>query len=60
MIAYSVDLLAFTWRKIDWIRYKLFLDVVSIALIIAVQAHLFSVDYTDEEISVVQSGPSQS
>ena len=50
MMAYFLDLTAFSMRKLHLIKYKLMLDVISIALIIAVQFKLFSTD-----LSVVEA-----
>ena len=41
-VGYTVDLIAFSKRKIGLIKCKLLLDIFSISLIIAVQWKLFS------------------
>ena len=54
-VGYTLDLVAFSKRKISLIKYKLFLDVFSICLIIAVQWKLFSdntKDYVDSSLVV--------
>ena len=36
MLSYTVDLVAFSMKKVHWIKYKLSLDIVSVILIVAV------------------------
>jgi hypothetical protein len=43
MLSYTIDLVAFSIQKVEYIRYKLFLDVISVILIVAVQFKLFNV-----------------
>mmetsp|Transcript_810 Transcript_810/g.1221 ORF Transcript_810/g.1221 Transcript_810/m.1221 type:complete len:169 (+) Transcript_810:166-672(+) len=62
MIAYTIELMAFSMRKLDLIKYKLMLDVISIALIIAVQVRLFTAhesDYLDGSSATLYNDLSQ-
>ena len=59
-ISYTLDLVAFSQRKIHLLRWKLVLDLLSICLIIAVQCKIYRVDEVDDGGAVdVISGTSQ-
>ena len=57
-VGYTLDLVAFSKRKIGLIKYKLLLDVFSVCLIIAVQWKLFSDNTEDlaDSLPVVNRG----
>ena len=57
LVSYTLDLVAFSLRKVHLIRYKLVLDVVSICLIVAVQGILFPGNYEEAKVEAL-TGPS--
>ena len=58
-VSYTVDLIAFSSRKIHLMRYKLALDIVSICLIVVVQCKLFSWNHHHQVDSSVDANPKE-
>lgn len=47
LLAYTIDLVAFSLHKLSLLKYKFILDAFSIVMIIAIQVKLFTGDSND-------------